>query len=156
MFERLNLGCGEDVRSGYVNVDLRPLRGIDVIADIRELPFEPNSVAEIMALDVFEHVSFTESQRVLNHWRDLLMIGGVLYMKAPCLDAILPAFQKAQTTFEIEDLVRVLYGNHDYPENSHRNVLQSAVINRQMAEAGLEIQDMKIEDFNIIIRAIKN
>src|ERR1019366_6429736 len=44
---RLNLGAGHVSRPEYLNVDTRELDGIDVLADVRDLPFEKESVAEI-------------------------------------------------------------------------------------------------------------
>lgn len=55
---KLNLGCGADVRPGYVNVDLEERPGVDVAWDFGQLPWPwpDQSVDEILALNVLEHV----------------------------------------------------------------------------------------------------
>jgi SAM-dependent methyltransferase len=55
---RLNLGCGTDIRAGFVNIDRSLQPGVDVRLDLdREpLPFATGSVAEILCFDVLEHV----------------------------------------------------------------------------------------------------
>ena len=56
---KLNLGCGDKILSGYVNVDAvssRAGRQPDVIADIRDLRKIKSSIAdEILAVHVIEH-----------------------------------------------------------------------------------------------------
>jgi len=46
---RLNLGCGRNPFTGWINVDVAALPGVDVVADLnacahQSLPFLPNSV----------------------------------------------------------------------------------------------------------------
>jgi hypothetical protein len=41
---RLNLGSGHIPREGFMNVDARDLDGVDLVADVRKLPFEPGTV----------------------------------------------------------------------------------------------------------------
>ena len=69
---RLNLGCGEAVRTGWVNLDRVDLPGVDVVHDLTQCPwpFPNESFSEILAKDVFEHVSnlveiIEEAYRVL-------------------------------------------------------------------------------------------
>lgn len=53
----LNLGSGRDSRSGYVNLDLVALAGVDVVADLEaRLPFADSSFEEILCVHVLEHV----------------------------------------------------------------------------------------------------
>lgn len=59
---RLHLGCGGDVRTGWINLDSRPLPGVDVVADLdacrrKKLPFPDNSVDEFMGNHILEHVA---------------------------------------------------------------------------------------------------
>lgn len=55
--KRLNLGCGRDIREGYVNLDACPLEGVDVVADItKKLPFEDGAFDEVFTAHVLEHM----------------------------------------------------------------------------------------------------
>lgn len=52
---KLNLGCSDDHKPGYVNVDVAP--PADQVADLRfRWPWPDSSVEEIFAHDVFEHL----------------------------------------------------------------------------------------------------
>ncbi|MCX5749182.1 MAG: methyltransferase domain-containing protein [Candidatus Saganbacteria bacterium] len=54
---RLNIGCGNDIRPGYINCDKVAIEGVDKAVDLdARLPFEDNSVNEIVLIDVLEHV----------------------------------------------------------------------------------------------------
>ena len=58
---RLNLGCGRSPREGWVNVDVAPLPGIDVVADLdrcktHPLPFADSSASEFYMSHVLEHI----------------------------------------------------------------------------------------------------
>ena len=53
---KLNLGCGNDKREGYVNCDISSKVNPDKIVDItKKLPFKNNSVEEILMNHVLEH-----------------------------------------------------------------------------------------------------
>lgn len=58
---RLNLGCGNDIRSGYVNFDTYVFPGVDVVAALDpfypQLPFADAEFDEIIAYHVLEHVA---------------------------------------------------------------------------------------------------
>lgn len=56
---KLNLGCGALTYDGYVNVDQYADSGIDVVMDLdtHPWPWEDESVIEILALDIYEHVN---------------------------------------------------------------------------------------------------
>lgn len=56
---KLNLGCGKDIKKGYVNLDKSKLKGVDVAHDIDKYPwpFPSNYFDEVYGQDVIEHVS---------------------------------------------------------------------------------------------------
>lgn len=86
---RLNLGCGDKLLPGYINVDVAPGRGgkaPDVVADIRVMgPFGPDCADEIMAIHVIEHIDRWEVVEVLRRWLAVLKPGGRLVLETPNL-----------------------------------------------------------------------
>ena len=54
---KLNLGCGKDIRKGFANVDFIDF-GKDVIkADLeKKLPFEDNTFDYVLMHDIYEHI----------------------------------------------------------------------------------------------------
>lgn len=91
---KLNLGCSDDYKVGYVNVDRVP--PADQIADLRmRWPWEDSSVDEIYAHDVFEHLypvhvlaqkaELAAKVWAMNEaWR-VLKPGGLLDLAVPCV-----------------------------------------------------------------------
>ncbi len=91
---KLNLGCGRDIREGWVNIDREHGPGVDLVLDLDEgsLPFADGTVDEIRAWAVFEH---------LWNWEDLLLEchrvlrnGGRIEILVPYRDRICSAYHK--------------------------------------------------------------
>jgi len=71
---KLNLGCGRDIRLGYINLDMLPLEGVDVVHDLNvpPLPFKEDLFDEINCQNIIEHLDnflpFMEDVwRILRH-----------------------------------------------------------------------------------------
>lgn len=59
---KLNLGCGNDIRKGWVNVDINPICKAVIKADLNKpLPFADESADYIFIKDVYEHLTNRES-----------------------------------------------------------------------------------------------
>ena len=80
--KRLNLGCGTDIKAGYVNFDVIPLSGVDVIHDVNSFPypFEDDMFDEILCLNILEHVDLIP---VLKELHRILRKGGELIIQVP-------------------------------------------------------------------------
>ena len=61
---KLNLGCGEQILPGYINVDLYCDKA-DIKADVKKLPFDNDYADEVYSSHVIEHFDFKESWDVL-------------------------------------------------------------------------------------------
>jgi SAM-dependent methyltransferase len=78
---RLNLGSGNRPLAGFVNVDSRPLSTVDVVADVRSLPFPDGSAIEVEASSLLEH--FRNPYEVLDEIHRVLAPDGVLRVRVP-------------------------------------------------------------------------
>lgn len=54
---KLHIGAGKFPLEGFVNLDLTPLKGIDVAADVHTLPFLDDSFTEIKGSHILEHLA---------------------------------------------------------------------------------------------------
>lgn len=80
--KRLNLGCGKDIKEGWVNLDSSKIPGVDIVHDIEKLPLPFNDVEfdEILCQDVLEH---TEYIPVLKDLHRILKSSGKLSIRVP-------------------------------------------------------------------------
>lgn len=69
---KLNLGCWKAIKKDYINIDIVKYKGVDLVLDLEKdkLPFKDNSVDEIEAFNIFEHLEnldniMSECYRVL-------------------------------------------------------------------------------------------
>lgn len=79
---KLNLGCGSDYRSGYINADRMP-GNVDVLFDLNTppYPFPANSVSEILMQHVLEHMHHIKP--VMDELWRILRSNGKLTIRVP-------------------------------------------------------------------------
>ncbi len=80
--KKLNLGCGRDIKEGWINLDSANIPGVDVVHDIEKLPlpFHDEEFNEILAQDILEHVEYIP---VLKDIHRILKNGGLLTIRVP-------------------------------------------------------------------------
>src|SRR5579863_2404818 len=85
---KLNLGCSDDKKQGYLNCDIA--LPCDQIVNLNEKwPWEDSTIDEIFAHDVFEHIDNLEYRGnkgkiwVLNEAHRVLKPGGILDLWVP-------------------------------------------------------------------------
>jgi len=133
---RLNLGAGHVTRAGYLNVDARELDGIDVVADVRHLPFEKATVAEIYSAHVLEHFPLEELRTVLlPYWSSLLAAGGEFVAVVPDMETMISEYVAGRMSFE--ELREVTYGTQEYEGDFHYNGFSQATLRALLETAGL-------------------
>lgn len=110
---KLNVGCGFDIRPGYVNIDgSAVLPGVDQVIDLRSerlhRHYRDGSVDEIVAQDFVEHHFHWQAVELLEDFHQALRPGGRLSIRVPdttriILDPRIPIARK----------IVLLYGGQD-------------------------------------------
>lgn len=80
---KLNVGCGKKALSGWVNLDAVDGPGVDVVAEITDLPMQENSCQEVMAIHVLEHLYPWDADVALSEFMRVLAPGGRLVLELP-------------------------------------------------------------------------
>lgn len=79
---RLHFGCGRDIRPGWVNVDAQALPGVDMVVDLEHrLPFDDDSVAELLGNHVLEHIR--EPLKLMQELHRVAVPGATLALSMP-------------------------------------------------------------------------
>ena len=106
---KLNLGSGGISYPGYLSVDMHDPRS-HIHMDITKLDFDDNSVTEILASHVFEHLNPYHSIDILKNWLRVLKPGGKLIMEMPNIEALCRKFVTANKA-ERYGILNAVYGS---------------------------------------------
>lgn len=106
---KLNLGSAGVDYPGYLSVDLYDKRS-QILMDITKLDFEDNSVSEILASHVFEHLNPYHALDTLKDWLRVLKPGAKLAMEMPDIEQLCKRFVTANTG-ERYGILNAVYGS---------------------------------------------
>jgi SAM-dependent methyltransferase len=145
---KLNLGCGDKILPGYVNVDVEPNRAgrsPDVLCDLHDLqPFDSDTADEVLAVHVVEHFWRWEVVDVLKEWVRVLRPGGRMVLECPNLLTACEEFLRNPAAGsgpgpEGQRTMWVFYGDPAWkdPLMCHRWNYTPQSLGAIMAEAGL-------------------
>lgn len=141
----LNIGCGDDIIdniNGYkcVNVDIRPLDKVDIVCDVRNLPFLDSTFVRILASDIIEHFPVSDTDKLLAEWARVLENGGRIKFRTPSLKWV------AQTYLNTLDAKFVswhIFGGQDYKTNFHYVIFDHIWLSKLCSKHGLIMIDYK-------------
>jgi SAM-dependent methyltransferase len=122
---RLNLGCGDKILPGYINMDVassRSGRQPDVICDLRDLSALGADYAdEILAVHVVEHFWRWEVEDILRGWVRVLKPGGRMILECPnlisaCEEFLKDPVSRCRPTQDGQRTMWVFYGDPSWQD----------------------------------------
>lgn len=155
---KLNLGCGADIRNGYINIDRLPPgqspSNIYKQGDIQSLDWitEDNTVNEIVALDCLIYLPTNIIKQALINWVQKLSVGGILKILVPDCHAIAKSFSQGQ--FSLQEYSQMVLGTQEGNDN-RLAIIDAATLLSILQEIGLTISLKRYEGVAIYVEATK-
>jgi predicted SAM-dependent methyltransferase len=128
---RVNLGCGYDIRAGYLNVDADARPNPDLLADVTSLPMlSDGHFDELLANDVLEHIERTRTDAVLAELTRLLAPDGTMRLRVPTLLqlaglALSPGYQDAE---HAAGIIHLMFGTQAHTGDYHHTSFTPATL----------------------------
>lgn len=116
---RLNLGCGNDIKKDYINIDRYNNTGlVDLKCDLAAIPFLDETVDEIYTSHVFEHIPINDVYGVLEEWERVLRLDGKIVMFLPNLEKEVKIWLEAPVDRKWFEVHRI-FGSQSHEGNTH-------------------------------------
>lgn len=114
---KLHIGCGQKFLPGYKHVDVLESEHIDFVCDASNLNMiENESVSEIYACHVLEHVKRDDALAVLQEWYRVMVPGGEIRIAVPDFEAVVAEYSLNKDARKLQGL---LFGGQTYEYNFH-------------------------------------
>lgn len=163
--KKLNVGCGDKILEGYINIDLHnPLA--DLKWDLRNpLPYKDNSIDEIYAQHIIEHFTRVEWKKVKQDWYRVLKSEGILIIECPDIIRWMKGFIENIDSRRWNYWILGIYGGQEpYGEGQlHKNGFSMENLSVDLEEEGFDILEYSYlnevtpdpNGFNLMVKAIK-
>lgn len=143
---KLNLGCGKDIREGYINIDFTNYNGVDVVHDLNApLPYADNTIDEIVAQDILEHFTYVNTDRIFNYWVRVLKSAGVMILQVPDIDKHIDMYlnhkieRHTNKPVDIYRLRSLIFGGKGYVGNGHYTCFNKKTVIELFQKHNLEV-----------------
>lgn len=81
---KLYIGCGNDKRAGWINIDADKAFRPDILADAKDLSHLGDGAAdELECCHLFEHLTYSDAIEAIKEWHRILRTGGRLFIELP-------------------------------------------------------------------------
>ena len=116
---KLHIG-GKQIKDGWKILNIQKLDGVDFVGSISDLSqFDNDSIEEIYASHVLEHVDQKNIKKTLNGIYRILKEGGKFYISVPDLDVLCKIFINDKAPPKVKfHVMRMMFGGqtdeHDY------------------------------------------
>jgi predicted SAM-dependent methyltransferase len=130
---KLHLGCGKILLPGYVNVDIQGRPGVDVVADLRSLPWKDRTIDMVYSCAVIEHFGRHEWVNVLREWARVLRPGGLLRLSTADFDAAVARYREVG---DLQELLGLLIGGQKDDYDWHGMIFNFHELSKGLHEAG--------------------
>ena len=155
---KLNLGCGADIRNGYINIDILPPNKMppDVYkqGDIQSLDWlvKDDNVEEILAMDCLEYLPVNAVHPAVSNWANKLVSGGIMKILVPDCHAVAKAFSIGQ--LNLSEYLTLMFDTHSNKDKRH-SAIDVKILFEILQNLGLCISLKRYEGVAVYVEATK-
>lgn len=170
---KLNLGSNNVRYEGFINLDIRAEKGVDIVDDVLNLgTINDDSVEAIIAHNILEHIAPDKTMECLKLWVRKLKKEGSIEIGTPDGELIFDRYKKGIITRNEykdcawKDVIHSIFGNmeiframhgDDTEKYMHHTLFCESFLKKCMDDAGIE-KIIKVEsnhDDCVTLRGVK-
>tara|TARA_B100001564_G_scaffold338756_1_gene330864 strand:+ start:411 stop:920 length:510 start_codon:yes stop_codon:yes gene_type:complete len=146
---KLHIG-GEEIKEGWKILNIQKKQGVDFIGDISDLSqFEDNSLDEIYASHVLEHVAVKKVDQTIKGIHRVLKDNGKFYVSVPDMDLLCRIFIDPKAPRQVKfRIMRIMFGGQIDDFDFHYFGWNYQFMNDFLQEAGFKKIE-KVKSFSL-------
>lgn len=157
---KINAGSGEDIRSGFINIDIQNLSGIDLLLDCRNLSiFENESIDFIVAQRLLEYIPRRDMLSTLKEWYRVLKPNGCVEIRVTDISSLTKSLYlngiSSEMGFHDEMVLSLIYGQQLSEYDVKYNGFTPSFLQGILTGCGFTVINSEKEDLDCIITGQK-
>lgn len=173
---KLNIGCGGRPLVDYVNIDMDSLDdlrkrypnqnfpdGVEVFNyDIKNLPYEDNSVTEIKAAAFIEHLSFKDEKLFFHEIKRVLKKDGTFEFSVPNFEKVVKMWLEAKDDWkdfyrDDEEAVskQHWFGNYSYSTDNRWGYLTAMIFGSQNGDGQYHVNAYTLGKIKAMMKTLE-
>jgi predicted SAM-dependent methyltransferase len=145
-YDKLELGCGDKPTPGYLHQDITQLENIKLnfVCNPWVIELPENSLSQVLALGVMEHITFEGVRKTLKHMHFLLKKGGEFLFDVPDMTVWSEYLynmlhgMSSNNPFPDSHVWNTVYGWQRWPGDEHRSGWTRGSLIKEVVTAGYE------------------
>ena len=125
MLRKLELGVGDRPTEGYLHQDIIALTTLDFMCNPWEVDLPENSLDEVIAVGVMEHLRFADFHKTLKHIHKLLKPDGIFLFDVPDLlvwsKYLYKVLRNEEVPFTREHILSTFWGWQRWEGDEHKS-----------------------------------
>ena len=140
--KRLNIGCGNDIKDGYINIDEFVENNSITKMSMLNLDFAGNFIDEIYTSHSLEHFGKDGVKQVLKECYRVLKTDGILKIEVPNLEKVLQNWLDTKEEDRWGFPLDTIFGIQDNPGEFHKTGFTKQHLIDTVKQAGFDIDEI--------------
>lgn len=140
---KIDMGCGLNTKkplNDWIHLDGDEGPHIELVCDFADIPLDDNSIDEIWAGDVVEHIPAWKLNTVMTEWKRILKPGGIFGGTTPSLDFNVRQYTEGKIAYDW--LIQNLYGDRAGYPHQHYILYNYEHLVKMLLRSGFENIDL--------------